>query len=170
VRGVVLVISLLGTLTVGAPARADVGVRLGPRGGLQLRGDTDPFVGADIRLTFSMSPLTLNPTFDYYFDEDRTLFQVGVNAFYALPVSTSVKPYAGLGIGLTAYAYDEEGMMMTGGARRDSQGLRVGLNVIGGVTLVTPWLTPFVQAMVSLGEIDLVTIGGGVLIDLVGDR
>jgi hypothetical protein len=70
---------------------------------------------------------------------------------------------------LTAFAYDEKGMM-TGDTRRDSQGSRVGLNLIGGVTLATPWLTPFVQAMVSLGEIDLVTIGGGLLIDLGGGR
>jgi hypothetical protein len=33
-----------------ATARADVGASLGARGGLQLRGDTDPFVGADLRL------------------------------------------------------------------------------------------------------------------------
>ena len=124
---------MLGTLIGGAPARADVGVSLGPRGGLQLRGDTDPFVGADLRLTFSLSPLTLNPTFDYYFDEDRTLFQIGVNALYALPVSASIKPYAGAGIGLTAFAYDETGMM-TGENQRDSQGSRMGLNLIGGVT------------------------------------
>ena len=160
---------MLGTFIGGAPARADVGVRIGPRGGLQLRGDTDPFVGADLRLTFSLSPLTLNPTFDYYFDEDRTLFQVGLNALYTLPVSGPVKPYAGIGIGLTAFAYDEKGMM-NGGSQRDGQGSRVGLNLIGGVSLATPWLTPFVQAMVSLGEIDLVTIGGGVLFDLGGGR
>jgi opacity protein-like surface antigen len=160
---------LLGTFIGCAPARADVGVRIGPRGGLQLRGDSDQFVGADLRLTFSLSPLTLNPTFDYYFDEDRTLFQIGLNVLYALPVSASIKPYGGLGVGLTAFAYDEEGMM-TPGSQSDSQGSRVGLNAIGGFTLATPWLTPFVQAMVSFGKIDLVTIGGGVLIDLGGGR
>ena len=159
--------SLLWTSIEGPPARADVGVSLGPRGGLQLRGDTDAFAGAELRLTFSLSPLTLNPTFDYYFDEDRTLFQFGVNALYVLPVSASVKPYAGVGIGLTAFAYDET-RMLTGENARDSQGSRVGLNSIGGVTFATPWLTPFVQAMVSLGKIDLVTIGGGVLFDLGG--
>jgi len=166
-RGLALIVSMLWTFFGGPPARAEAGVSLGPRGGLQLRGDTDPFAGAELRLTFSLSPLTLNPTFDYYFDEDRTLFQFGVNALYVLPVSASVKPYAGVGIGLTAFAYDETGMM-TGENRRDSQGSRVGLNLIGGVTFVTPWLTPFVQAMVSLGKIDLVTIGGGVLFDLGG--
>jgi hypothetical protein len=166
-RGLVFIVSLLWTF--GGPlARADAGVSLGPRGGLQLRGDTDPFAGADLRLTFSLSPLTLNPTFDYYFDEDRTLFQVGVNALYVLPVSASIKPYAGVGIGLTFFAYDETGMMMTAGNGRDSQGSRVGLNLIGGATFTTPWLTPFVQVMVSLGKIDLVTIGGGVLFDLGG--
>jgi opacity protein-like surface antigen len=160
---------LLGTFIGGATARADVGVRIGPRGGVQLRGDTDPFVGADLRLTFSLSPLTLNPTFDYHFDEDRTLFQVGVNALYALPVSVPFQPYAGVGIALTAFAYDEKGMM-NGDSPRDSQGSRVGLNLIGGVTFATRWLTPFVQALASLGKIDLVTIGGGVLFYLGGGR
>lgn len=148
---------------------ADVGVKIGPRGGVQVRGDIDPFVGADLRLTFSLSPLILNPTFDYYFDEDRTLFHIGLNALYALPVSASVKPYAGAGIALTAFAYDET-RMMTGDNQRDSQGSRVGLNLIGGVTWETRWLTPFVQAMVSIGRIDLLTIGGGVLFDLGGGR
>jgi hypothetical protein len=159
-------VSLLWTFFGGPPARADVGVSLGPRGGLQLRGDTDAFAGAELRLTFSLSPLTVNPTFDYYFDEDRTLFQVGVNALYVLPVSAPVKPYAGVGIALTAFAYDET-VMLPGANLRDSQGSRVGLNLIGGATFPTPWFTPFVQAMVSLGKIDLVTIGGGVLYDLV---
>jgi opacity protein-like surface antigen len=169
-RASVFVIGLLATLIGDAVARADGGVSLGPRGGLQLRGDTDPFVGADLRLTFSLSPLTINPTFDYHFDEDRTLFQFGVNALYVLPVSAPLKPYAGVGIGLTAFAYDDSGVMMTGANQRDGQGSRVGLNLIGGVTFATPWLTPFLQTMVSLGEIDLVTIGGGVLFDVVGGR
>lgn len=91
-RGLVLVMSLCGTFLGVAVARADGGVSLGPRGGLQFRGDTDPFVGADLRLTFAVSPLTLNPTFDHHFAKDRTLWQVGVNALYALPVSALIKP------------------------------------------------------------------------------
>ena len=168
-RGLVLTRSLLAPLMGGVTARADVGVSLGPRGGLQLRGETDPFVGADLRLRFSLSPLTLNPTFDYYFDENRTLFQVGVNAHYALPVSASLEPYAGVGIGLTFFAEDETRTMI-GDNQLDSHGSRVGLNLIGGVTFPTTWLAPFVQAMVSLGKIDLVTVGGGVLFDLGGGR
>src|SRR5688500_8022411 len=75
-RGLALIGSFLGVglleaLAGVALARTDVGVSLGPRGGLQFRGDTDAFVGADIRLTSSLSPLTLTPIFDYYFDEDR---------------------------------------------------------------------------------------------------
>ena len=55
--------------------------------GVELHEDADLSLGADIRLSFPLSPLTINPTFDHYFDEDRTLFQIAVNALYYLPVT-----------------------------------------------------------------------------------
>ena len=43
----------------------------------------------------------------------------------------------------------------------DEHGTRVGLNLIGGVCFDLPVVSPFAQVMVSVGDIDLVTIGGG---------
>jgi opacity protein-like surface antigen len=162
-------------LLCGASARADVGVSLGPRGGVQLSGKTDAYLGADVRLKFALSPLVLNPAFDYYFDEQRRLYQIAVNALYSLPISAAIRPYAGLGMGLTFFKYDEAGRMpgvmgsptMTASGY-DAEGSRVGLNLIVGVSFPTRWLTPFVHSMVSYGKIDLVTVGGDVLFDLVG--
>lgn len=49
------------------------------RGGVALSSDADPYVGLGLRLTASTSPLTLQPTFDYVFDEDQTLYHIGGN-------------------------------------------------------------------------------------------
>jgi hypothetical protein len=159
-----LVVTLL-LLGVSRSSLADVGFRLGPRIGLELHKDPDLITGADVRLSFTRSPLTINPTFDYYFDEDRTLYQVGVNALYSLPIPARViDPYVGAGVGVNIFSY------RAGVPTDDDQGTRVGLNLIGGVCLDLPVLSPFAQVMVSVGDIDLVAIGGGVLFDFVGDE
>jgi len=148
-------------LAEDAPEPAgDIGIRGGVRGGAELHADMDPAIGTDLRLSFPLSPLTINPIFDYYVDEDRTLYQIGVNALYYLPVPTRVfDPYLGVGVALTAFAY-ERGVETT-----DDNGSRLGMNLIAGVCFDTPVLSPFAQVMVTVGEIDLVTIGAGVLFD-----
>ena len=146
-------------LGAAPPARAAVGVAVGPRVGLELHEDVDPFVGGDLRLSFAQSPLVLAPSFDWYFDEDKRLFQIGLTALSPLPIrSRLVRPYVGPGIGVTAFSY-HEGVPPT-----DDNGSRIALNLVGGVCFDLPVLTPFVQTMVSIGEFDLVTVGSGVLI------
>jgi hypothetical protein len=73
-------------------------------------------------------------------------------------------PYVGAGVGVTSFSY-REGVTTT-----DDEGSRVGLNVIGGVCFDLPVVSPFAQAMVTVGDIDLVTIGGGLLFELGGSR
>jgi hypothetical protein len=49
--------------------------------------------------------------------------------------------------------------------------MRIGLNLVGGVRFEhvdLPVARPFAQVMVSLGPIDLFTIGGGVLFEFAG--
>ncbi len=95
---------LLVILLVPGPSWADTAVRIGPRGGVELEDETDPYVGADLRLSFSLSPLTINPTFDYVFDEKLTLYRVSVNALYYLPVPIGrVDPYVGIGVNVTHF-------------------------------------------------------------------
>jgi hypothetical protein len=147
-------------------ARADTGVQVGARTGVELLDDSVLFVGADARLSFALSPLIVNLTFDHFFVDDATRVQVGANALYDLPVATGfLRPYAGAGVGVTRFALPEE----PGG--QDSNGMRIGLNLIGGVRFehaAVPVARPFAQLMVSLGPIDLFTIGGGVLFERAG--
>lgn len=150
-----------------ALARADAGVQVGARSGVELLDENALFVGADVRLSFELSPLTVSLTFDHFFvPEGETLFQVGANALYDLPLATSfLYPYVGAGMGVTRFAFPEE----AGG--EDSNGMRIGLNLMGGVRFEhadLPVARPFVQVMGSLGPIDLFTIGGGVLFELWG--
>jgi opacity protein-like surface antigen len=184
-------------LAAAAPTvHADTGVQVGARSGIQLLDDdalrhkNALSVGAEARLSFELSPLIVALTFDHFFVEDRTLFQVGANALYDLPLRHSfLYPYLGAGVGMTRFALPEAGgdptaneagpddsIMSTSQApgtveTSDSNGMRLGLNLVGGVRfdhVALPVVRPFAQALVSLGPIDLLTNVGGVLFELDG--
>jgi len=174
-----IALALFALANAAAPAaRADAGVQVGARTGVQLlddnvlRHENALSVGAEARFSFELSPLIVNLTFDHFFIEDRTLFQLGANALYDLPLGLSfLYPYVGAGVGATAFAVPE-----TSGPpvaeQRDSNGTRLGMNLVGGVRFEhvdLPVVRPFAQVMGSLGPIDLLTIFGGVLFELVGD-
>lgn len=139
-----------------ATAGADVGVRVGPHGGVALGGDASPYVGLGFRLTAPSSPLTLQPTFEYVFVDDRTLYHVGGNLLYELPVAFRLKPYFGIGARFSAFALNQESD--TG----DGQGYRLGMNLLAGARLQLPWVSPFVQVTKGVGELDALAVGGGV--------
>lgn len=148
-------------------AEADAGVQVGARSGVELLDESALYLGADLRLSFELSPLTVSLTFDHFFVADgETLFQVGANALYDLPIPSSfLYPYAGAGMGVTRFAFPE------GSDVEDDNGMRIGLNLIGGVRFEhagLPVARPFVQVTGTLGPIDLFTIGGGVLFELGG--
>src|SRR5262249_22009577 len=101
-RGCMLraVLALLSAIAAAQPAWADVAIQAGPRVGLKV-DDGELFVGGDVRLSFSLSPLTVNLSFDYYFVEGQTLFQIGATPLYYLPISTQhLSPYVGAGMGI----------------------------------------------------------------------
>lgn len=159
---VTLAVSVAPTL-----AGADAGVQVGARSGGEVLEESALFLGADVRLSFELSPLTVSLTFDHFFVADgETLSQVGANALYDLPLSTSfLYPYAGAGMSVTRFALPEEPGV------EDANGMRIGLNLIGGVRFEhagLPVARPFVQVMGTVGPIDLFTIGGGVLFELGG--
>ena len=174
-----------GLATAVAPTvRADTGVQVGVRGGIQLLDDDKldhanaPLLGAEARFGFELSPLIVALTFDHFFVDDRTLFQVGANALYDLPIGHSfLYPYFGAGVGVTRFALPEAEAppVMEGsgtGDTPDSNGMRLGLNLAGGVRFEHVDLSlvrPFTQVMVSVGPIDLLTVVGGVLFELDGD-
>lgn len=161
---------------VASAAHADTGVQVGARSGIQLLDDAELrsgnafSLGLEARFSFELSPLIVELTFDNFFVEDRTLFQVGANALYDLPVGLSfLFPYVGVGVGATRFAMPETaGPPVMGG---DSNGARLGMNVVGGVRfehVALPVVRPFAQAMLSVGPIDLFTVVGGILFELTG--
>jgi hypothetical protein len=161
-----LAVVMLAPAAVPALARADAGIAVGMRTGAQLLDANALFVGADVRLSFELSPLIVSVTFDHFFVEDETLFQVGANALYDLPIAAPfLRPYLGAGVGVTRFEVPEE----PGGP--DANGMRIGLNLVGGLRFEhvdIPVVQPFAQVLVTLGPIDLFTIGGGVLFELAG--
>ncbi len=173
-RSLVLMLFIGFASAVSPAVRADTGVQVGARGGVQLLDDPAlrhqgaPFAGAEARFSFELSPLIVALTFDHFFVEDRTLFQVGANALYDLPVDLAfLYPYAGAGVGVTRFALPEVAGAATSNA--DSNGTRMGLNLVGGVRfdhLALPLARPFAQVAATVGPIDLLTVVGGVLFEL----
>jgi hypothetical protein len=145
-------------------ARADPAVRIGARGGVELRDRADPYAGVDLRLAFPLTPLTINPTFDYVFDPGETLYEVSVNALYFLPVpSTRVEPYLGIGVSFTSFKLNNPSIEV------DDEGSRLGLNLTAGVCVDVPFVSPFAQVTKQLGELHPLSLGGGLVIALDGD-
>jgi outer membrane protein W len=149
------------TTLASAGVRADVGVQVGPHAGVALSKDVDPYVGLGLRLTAPSSPLTIQPTFQYVFDEDQTLYHIGGNALYELPIAFRLKPYFGIGANFSAFVVTEPSMEIT-----DDEGYRLGLNLIAGARLDLPWVSPFVQMTKSVGEFDAFVVGGGIELTL----
>lgn len=153
-------------LIVSGPAWADPGVGVGAHGGVELGDATDPQAGIDVRLAFSRSPLTINPTFDYVFDARRTLYHVSVNALYDLPVPLGrVDPYLGIGFNVTAFSFKSE-LELGSSSGADSNGNRLGMNLVAGVCLDLPVVSPFVQVTKQVGEFDPISLGAGVVVAL----
>lgn len=148
------------TTVASGHAPADVGVQLGPHAGVALSDDVDPYVGFGLRLTAPSSPLTLQPTFDYVFDENQTLYHVGGNVLYELPTGFRLKPYLGVGASFSAFTLNEESMTA------DSEGYRLGMNLLAGARLELPWVSPFFQVTKRVGELDAFAVGGGVELTL----
>lgn len=153
---------LLGAATLSAAAaRAAPAVRLGARGGVELREEADPFAGVDLRLSFPLSPLTINPTFDYVFDQQRSLYEASINALFHLPLPLQrLASYVGAGFDVTIFAYKKELPDI------DNQGNRLGLNLVAGACFDVPFVSPFVQVLRQLGELGHTSVSAGLLIAL----
>jgi hypothetical protein len=145
---------------VSGTARADMGARVGPQAGVALSDDVDPYVGLSLRLTAPSSPLTIQPSFVYVFDENQTLYHVGGNVLYEVPTAFRLKPYLGVGASFSAFALNQESMT------EDSEGYRLGMNLLAGARLELPWVSPFIQVTKGVGEFDAWAVGGGVELTL----
>ena len=156
---------VLAIVVVSGPAWADPGIRIGSRGGVEFRNGADPYAGVDLRLSFPLTPLTINPTFDYVFDQKATLYELSVNALYYLPVPIQrVDPYVGVGVNVTSFTYNET----TQGV--DNGGNRLGMNLTAGACFDIPVVSPFVQVVKQIGEFDPMSLGAGLVVALDGDE
>lgn len=141
---------------------ADIGLQLGPQVGVSLSNDNDAYAGLSMRLTSSGSPLTIQPTFRYVFAEDQTLYHIGINLLYEFPPVSRIQPYLGTGVNFSSFSLKKPPVNLTA----DDQGYRIGMNLIAGVRLNLPWVSPYLQVTKSVGEFDAFFVGGGVELSL----
>jgi len=159
----------LATSLAAGAARADVGVTVGPHAGVAFSNDVNPYVGLDVRLTVPSSPLTLQPTFDYVFDENQTLYHVSGNLLYEVPVAFRLKPYFGVGVSYSTFALNLAGGPSMSGedlGTADDEGHRLGMLLLAGARLDLPWVSPFLQVTKGIGEFHALAVGGGLQVSL----
>ncbi|GIV58439.1 MAG: hypothetical protein KatS3mg042_1352 [Rhodothermaceae bacterium] len=159
-----LLLTALVTCTGLLPARAQARIEIGPRLGVDAGGDIEEFfVGADARFHLIALPVVLNTTFDIYFVDGPTDFwQLGLNVLYPLN-APALDIYVGGGLGINRLSADAD---LGDFGRFDASDTSVGLNLIGGLTFNAAPLKPFAQAQITLGDVDLFTLGGGLLFSL----
>jgi len=158
---------LLVIVGVSGPAWADPAIRLGARGGVQLGDATDPYFGVDLRVSFLLSPLTINVTFDDVFDKEMSDYQVSVNALYDVTVPLRrVDPYVGIGANVTAFSFKAMPGVVRNG---DDNGQRLGMNLVAGACFDLPYVSPFVQVVKQIGAFDPLSFATGLVVALDGD-
>lgn len=163
--GVVLLVAGLAS----RGAQADVGVQVAPHAGAAISNDVHPYVGLDLRLTAPSSPLTVQPTFDYVFDEHQTLYHIGLNLLYEVPVAFPLKPYFGVGVNYSSFVLNKPSAPSMSAESRssvDDEGHRLGLTLLAGARLDLPWVSPFFQVSKGIGELDALAVGGGLAVKL----
>lgn len=136
----VLATAFLLAVILPTTATAQSRIEVGPRVGIDAGDIEEPFVGADVRIGLPMSPIVINPTFDYYFvDDPLTFWSVSGNALYRFGVDNQVfTPYSGAGLGLFRSSVDG------GGSATD-----LGINAIFGAEFLFGSVRPFVEAQYS---------------------
>jgi outer membrane protein W len=162
------VVGLVASLACRA-VRADLGVQVGPHAGVAFSNDVDPYVGLDLRLTAPSSPLTLQPTFDYVFDENQTLYHIGGNLLYELPIAFRLKPYVGVGVSYSTFVLNKANapiMSTEAPGTADDEGHRLGMVLLAGARLELPWVSPFFQVTKGIGELHALAVGGGIEVSL----
>jgi len=138
-----LAFALIFSLTlVTAPTDADAQTvfELGPRIGIDVGDVEEVFIGADFRITSPGLPIVINPTFDFYFVEDITVWNLSGNALFQFGIDNEVfNPYAGAGLAIFRQSFDEQ-TVDTGFGTVTSPGgstTDIGINLIFGADFIT---------------------------------
>ena len=153
--------AVLLALSLPSIAQGQANIKIGPRVGLDAGDIEEPFIGADVRIDLSNTPVTINPTFDYYLvDDPLNYWSLSTNVLYRFQGNNEVfTPYSGAGLGI--YRFIENGGSST----------NLGLNALFGAEFQTGRVRPFVEAQYSPvfadgGTTSLVTVKGGLLFSL----
>ncbi len=153
--GLLLAFALaLGLLT--SDATAQTWVEAGPRVGFDVGNVEELLIGAEARIGHDELTIEVQPALDVYLAENGSFVTLSTNVLYLLPVEEErFTPYAGAGLGFSFYDVDGEDQSDTG------------FNLVGGFRFhAERAFTPFVQTQVTLGEVDLIAITGGLLFGL----
>lgn len=162
---------LFALILLFAPQQADAQTtfEVGPRIGIDVGDVEEFFIGAEGRVTSDALPVIISPAFDYYFDgvENFSIVAFDLNALYEFGVDNEAfTPYAGGGIGIIRVSSSSEGVdvpgfgTIGGGSTSSSE---VGLNIVGGATFEAGNLQPFAQAKITVGDVTLFNLMGGLL-------
>lgn len=110
-------------------------------------------LGGQARLGLEGIPLTVNPSFDYYFNDiqDINTFQFDINALIPLgDHRSSFMPYIGIGLGVTRVTL--EGDVALAENLVAQQHTNSGLNLLGGADLGSGPVRMFLQGRYTMGE------------------
>ena len=163
---------------IPAAVHAQTSVSLGPKAGIDLGDAEEPFIGADVRIEVSETPVRINPFFNFYFaPENITFWSAGVNGLFDIELDDeSITPYAGAGLQIFRTSVETPGIDIgIPGFEvepESSSTTDFGLTGVGGIEFrLDGGFRPFVQAELGIvfNEIENLTlfgIGGGVLFDL----
>ena len=146
----------LGLALSPSAAAAQTHVAAGPRLGFDVANVEEMLIGVEARIGHADLAIEVQPALDVYLAEQGSFVTLSANVLYLVPVDDArFTPYTGAGLGFSFYDVDGTDQSDTG------------LNLVGGVRFPTELaFTPFVQTQVTLGEVDLIAISGGVLFDL----
>lgn len=169
IAALALILAVALPLSSSAQTSPESAFKVGPRATLSLGDISDAFggdiaIGANVRYQSADLPIQGNGAFDFYFaNENTTVFTIDVNAVYPLDVGKALAPYVGAGLGYTNISIDVDTQF--GSFSGDTSD--TGLNLVGGTEFVTGGsLIPFVQAQLTIGDLDRFGLTGGVLFSL----
>lgn len=156
-RVLLLLVTLVGLAWPAADAAGQARAAVGPRVGFDVANVEELLLGADARLTLGSRAVAVQAALDVYLPANGSFATLSANVLYRFPAAApSVRPYAGSGIGVSFF--DDA----TGRNQSDT-----GLNLVGGFRFPSSApLTPFVQAQLTLGSVDLIAVSGGLLFPL----
>ena len=129
----------LGALVAVDSASAQTNFGLGA--GYSFDSPEAPFISAQVRTGRGVAiPLRFNPHADFYFQENLTAFQVGLNGLYDFGVANaSFTPYAGIGLGI---GYNKVENANEGDAE-------LGAQFLFGAEFNAPATRPYLQLQIS---------------------